>query len=251
MNFREKFELLRKLGINAVLRIGFEARLQQMSAQAFIEAVFVNGLHARHITIGDDFRFGQNREGGKPLLLSLAATYGYTVAETPSYQLDGCRVSSSRIRACLEAANFAAAEALLGRPYTLAGKVVYGRQLGRELGFPTANVQIKRHRAALSGVYLVRMALADGSRVYGVANVGTRPTVNAGIKAILEVHLLYFQGSLYGQYVTVQFYKKLRDEQKFESLAVLQSAIQHDVDTARVWVDSINGQQAWQTTNTR
>lgn len=235
MNFREKFEALAALGIDYCLRIQFNDRLRQMSATQFIDDVFVNGLNAKHITIGDDFRFGYDRLGGKALLVSLAEQHGYAINDTPSICQQDERISSSAIRAALEKADFAQAQLLLGKAYEMHGRVVYGRQLGRTLGFPTANIQIHRHKSAMSGVYVVTITLPDGRCLPAVANCGVRPSVDDGIKAILEVHVFDLNESLYGQRVSVQFLQKLRDEKKFESLPDLQAAIDQDASQARQW----------------
>ena len=145
--------------------------------------------------------------------------FGFELADTLSIESGGTRVSSSEIRKSLEQGDFEASERMLGRPYSMSGKVVYGRQLGRTLGFPTANIQVKRHKSPMAGVYIARIRLANGDTHNAVANVGTRPTLDdGGIKAVLEVHVLNFDGHLYGQRVGVTFLKKLRDERKFDSI---------------------------------
>jgi len=237
MNFREKFDAIATLGIDVLLRIPFNERLRSMSAMAFIEKVFVNGLNAKHITIGDDFRFGNNREGGFALLKEVAPNFGFEVVDTSSVCEQGLRVSSSVIRKSLEQADFGEAATMLGKPYSMSGRVVYGRQLGRTLGFPTANINVKRHRCAMQGVYVVTIRLPNGEQYPAVANCGTRPTVDDGIKAVLEVHILDFDANLYGQRVDVMFLNKLRSEQKFNSLNDLKKAIQDDANNARTWFE--------------
>ena len=236
MNFREKYEAMSALGIDYILRIRFDERLRNMTALGFVEAVFVNCLHTKHITIGDDFRFGHDREGGQRLLSRVSKRFGFELADTLSIESGGTRVSSSEIRKSLEQGDFEASERMLGRPYSMSGKVVYGRQLGRTLGFPTANIQVKRHKSPMAGVYIARIRLANGDTHNAVANVGTRPTLDdGGIKAVLEVHVLNFNGHLYGQRVEVTFLKKLRDERKFDSIDVLQKAIHADAEQATIW----------------
>lgn len=235
MSFREKVEACAAFGIDYILCLRFNETVRAMSAEDFVEHVFVGGLHAKHITIGDDFRFGHDRRGDQQLLERLQAKFGFGVDDTSSVVVDNVRISSTKIRQCLEAGDFAAAEKMLGRPYSMSGKVVYGRQLGRTLGFPTANVQIKRHKSAMSGVYVVEASLADGRVVKGIANVGTRPTIGDRLHAILEVHLFDFSGVIYSRRLGVKFLYKLRDEQKFESLAALQAAIANDVTNAKKW----------------
>lgn len=235
MNFREKLEALRDMGIDVVLLIPFNEAFQAITAMAFVEDTFVKGLGLKHLTIGDDFRFGQGREGSKALLQQLAPKYGYEVADTPTVSVDNERVSSSAIRKLLEEGDFLGAEARLGRPYSMSGKVVYGRQLGRTLGFPTANINVKRHRCAMQGVYVAQLQTEDGLWHPAVANCGTRPTVDEGIRAVLEVHLLDYSGQLYGQHVKVRFMRKIRDEMKFDSLDALQTAINDDANNAKQW----------------
>lgn len=243
MSFREKFEGLRELGIDRVLMVRFNDAMRNMEAVEFIEQVFVDKLSARHIVVGDDLRFGRDGSGDFQLLEGLARKHQFTVEDTATLALKDNRVSSTRIRQLLEAGEFEAAEALLGRPYTISGKVVYGQQLGRTLGAPTANVELHRLRTAMSGVYAVRVrihastagnrAQAESAWLPAVANVGCRPTVNDSIKAILEVHLLDFNDDLYGRRITVEFHHKIREEKKFESLDLLKAQIHQDIDTAK------------------
>jgi len=235
MSFREKCIALEGLGIDRVLRIHFDNRFSQMPAESFIQQVFVEGLDIRFMMAGDDLRFGRDREGDFRLLKSAGQRWGFEVTEADTCELDGERVSSTRIRKALEAGDFALAERLLGRPYAISGKVVYGQQLGRTLGAPTANLQLHRLRAAMSGVYAVEVAGLGDALVQGVANVGTRPTVDDRVKAILEVHLLDFNQTIYGKHIEVFFRKKMRDERKFASLDALKEQIGRDVDAARAW----------------
>ncbi len=233
MSFREKFVALRALGIDRVLRIRFDDRFSRMPADAFIRRVFVDGLGIRFIIAGDDLRFGHDREGDYRLLQEAGRQWGFAVASTDTCAVGGERVSSTRIRQALEAGEFALAERLLGRPYSISGKVVYGQQLGRRLGAPTANLQLHRLRAAMSGVYAVEVAGLGAQRRPGVANVGTRPTVDDSVTAILEVHLLDFARDIYGRRIEVFFRQKLREERKFGSLDELRSQIGCDIATAR------------------
>ena len=234
-SFREKYELLRALDIDRVLLIRFDQQLQRMEAEEFITQVFVEKLGARHVVVGDDVRFGHDGRGDFTLLRSLGVEHGFTVEDTATLMLAEQRVSSTRIRQLLEQGDFIAAEALLGRPYSITGHVVYGKQLGRTIGIPTANIALNRLRAAMSGVYAVVVKGVKGQErgLAGVANVGTRPTINDLIEAILEVHLLDFNDDLYGQRLCVEFHHKIRDEQKFASLDILQQHIQRDIDKAR------------------
>ena len=233
MSFREKFRALEELGVDRVLRVRFDDELRNMSALDFITRIFVDGLGARYIVVGDDLRFGHDREGDFALVQEQGERYGYETMHTATLGISGTRVSSTRIREALENADFAQAEELLGRPYSITGKVVYGDQRGRGLGAPTANMELHRLRAPLSGVYVVEVAgIADGA-LPGVANVGTRPTIGDSIRANLEVHVLDYDGQLYGKSLTVTFREKIRDEQKFESLDELQQQIHKDIAYGR------------------
>lgn len=235
MSFREKFDAMRQLGVDRLLRVRFDESLRAMSAQQFLDDVFVTGLGVRYVVLGDDFRFGNDREGDLEFIREQGPRSGYEARPTPTFSVDGERVSSTRIREALESADFPAAERLLGRPYSISGKVVYGRQLGQTLGTPTANLQLHRLRAPLSGVYVVEVSGAGLQAAQGVANVGIRPTVDDSIKANLEVHLLDREISLYGQHIDVTFRHKLRDEMKFGSLDELRENIARDIDNTRAW----------------
>ena len=235
MSFREKFKALEKLGVDRVLRIRFTEVLRTMSAQEFIDDIFVRGLAAKYIVLGDDFRFGNDREGDLNLMRQQGGRYGFDAVPTATLFSDDERVSSTRIRNVLQDADFSEAEKLLGRPYSISGKVVYGRQLGRTLGSPTANLELHRLRAPLNGVYVVTVSGPGWEDAPGVANVGTRPTVNDSIKANLEVHLLDWDKNIYGSTIEVTFCAKLREEQKFDSIEELRTNIEKDIERARAW----------------
>lgn len=232
MLLRDKMVALREAGIDRVLCLQFNPRLRCMTAEAFIEQVLVKGLAVKHLVIGDDFRFGSDRKGDFELLQSVSARNGFVLERTRTVEQGGTRISSTRIRHLLEQEQFALAEELLGKPYAIHGTVVYGQQLGRKLGFPTANVRLNRYRSPLSGVFAVQVTTA-GKTLKGVANIGIRPTVAGLVKPILEVHVLDFNGNLYGQRLSVQPLKKLREEKKFSSLDELKENIARDVDRAR------------------
>lgn len=232
-SFRERYEAMRHCGIDRMLRIRFTDKLSQMSAEECIEQIYVRALGIRYFVVGDDLRFGHDREGDFNLLRRAGREQGFEVEDTRSCELQGERVSSTRIRQALLNSDFSLAEKLLGRPYSISGKVVVGQQLGRTLGIPTANVQLHRLRAAMSGVYAVEVSGVDGRILHGVANVGTRPTVDDSITAILEVHLLNFDEDIYGRYITVTFKHKIREEKKFASLQELEAAIRADIDYGR------------------
>jgi len=233
MSFREKIRAFEKIGVDRVLRIRFDESIRTMGAQQFIEKVFVEGLGMRYIVVGDDLRFGRGREGDFEMLQGMAKRYGYYAMHTDTLGLEGDRVSSTRIRTALENSEFELAAELLGRPYSISGRVVYGQQLGRTLGVPTANLRLYNYRIAMSGVYVVEVKGLDKETYHGVANVGTRPTLGESIKAILEVYLMDFDQQIYGKTIEVIFRKKIRDEKKFGSLDELKENIHNDIETGR------------------
>lgn len=234
MRLREKLGALEACGLERVFCLRFDRKLAGMSAEDFIEGILVRGLALRHLVVGDDFRFGAGRRGDFEMLRAHGQRHGFQVQDTPSVELDGVRVSSTAIRAALGRGDLVGAERLLGRPYAICGRVSHGDRLGRSIGFPTANLRLHRHVVPVRGVYAVRVdGLAGGPR-QGVANVGRRPTVN-GADCLLEVHLLDFDGELYGRQLQVAFLRRLRDERRFESLQALQAQIASDVASARDW----------------
>jgi riboflavin kinase/FMN adenylyltransferase len=229
---RDKLALLAEEGVDRVLCLAFNQRLRKLSAAEFVETILVDGLGIKHLEVGDDFHFGCDRLGDFDFLQQAGNAHGFTVEAAQTVELEGLRVSSTQVREALAKADFALAEQLLGRPYRIAGRVLHGQKLARQLGWPTANVQLKRRRVPFTGVYLVS-AEVDGQPWPGVANIGVRPTVAGDGSAHLEVHLLDFAGDLYGRRLTVAFHHKLRDEQRFASLEALKSAIDADVAAAR------------------
>ncbi len=229
---RDKLQLFAKAGIDQVLCIAFNKRFRQLSAEDFVQTVLIDALGIKHLQVGDDFRFGCDRAGDFAFLQEAGQRCGFSVEPTATVEMDGQRVSSTLLRAALAQADFVLARRLLGRPYSIDGRVMHGKKLGRTLNAPTANVQLKRHRAPLHGVYLVTAQLRNGRHVPGVANIGTRPTVDSSQQAHLEVHLLDFSADIYGQHLAVTFHKKIRDEQRFESLPQLQEAIAADIAKA-------------------
>ncbi|GLS28032.1 riboflavin biosynthesis protein [Marinibactrum halimedae] len=238
MRFREKVSALFEAGIDRVCCLQFNKSLRSLSAQAFVETVLVEGLGVQHLIVGDDFRFGCDRNGDYAFLQQQGEHFGFSVSDTPTFEMAGERVSSTRIRKVLDQADFRLAQELLGKPYAITGRVGYGKQLGRKLNAPTANVELHRFRSPLKGVFAVVATCYDTLQKtqqthYGVANVGVRPTVDGDGKAILEVHLLNFQGDLYGKALKVEFKHKLRDEKRFESLEALQAQIAADIDAAQ------------------
>ena len=233
---RDKWPLLAECGVDRVLCLPFNESLRQLSAREFVEEVFVSGLGVRYLAFGDDFRFGNRREGDLDYVRALADEFGYAVAPTPTLELGGDRVSSTRIRAALAEADFELAAQLLGRPFELAGRVLHGQKLGRQLDAPTANISLHRIRSPLQGVYAVRVCGGGLEEAPGVANVGVKPTIGESLEATLEVHVLEGSPDLYGERLTVRFRHKLRDEQKFPSLDALKAGIAADKANARTWL---------------
>jgi riboflavin kinase/FMN adenylyltransferase len=229
---REKLMALRRYGVTRVLCLHFNTQLAALSAREFIEKILVQGLQIQHLVVGDDFRFGNDRQGDFELLQHSGQQYGFTVENQHTFIIDGERVSSTRVRQALEQGEILTAQQLLGRPYTLCGRIRYGQQRGRSIGFPTANIFLHRQISPLTGVFAVTLHGIDSQPLPGVANLGTRPTVD-GSQFWLEVHLFDFQKTIYGQYVEVEFIRKLRDEQRFNSFAALKQQIMQDVQVAK------------------
>lgn len=232
-SFREKCEVLRDFGVSRLLCLRFNEPLRQMTAEAFAQQIFVDGLGVRSLILGDDFRFGRDREGDIEFVRAVGRRAGFETLDTDTWEVDGERVSSTGVRAALDAGDFACAERLLGRPYTISGRVTHGQQLGRQIGVPTANIALRRRTLPVSGVFLARVSGVGLSGAPAIANVGTRPTVNDGQKPNLEVHVLDGEHMLYGHRLTVSFTQKLRDEQRFDSFEALKEQIFTDVDSAR------------------
>ncbi len=233
---RDKWPLLEACAVDRVLCLPFNESLRQLSAREFVEQVFVEGLGVRYLAFGDDFRFGNRREGDLDYVRALAGEFGYAVAPTPTLEVDRERVSSTRIRAALAESDFEAASGLLGRPFEMAGRVQHGQKLGRQLDAPTANIALHRIRSPLQGVYAVSVSGGGLHKAPGVANVGVKPTIGESLEATLEVHVLEGSPDLYGERLTVQFWHKLRDEQKFPSLDALKAGIAADKANARAWL---------------
>lgn len=237
MRLREKVQALFSAGVDRVLCLRFNQVLRTLTAKEFVQQVLVSGLDVKYLVVGDDFRFGCDRSGNFELLQKYGQEFGFSVVDTQTQlattEHDGTdRISSTRIRALLEADKFSEAESLLGLPFAVSGRVIYGKQLGRTLGFPTANIGLGRYRSPVSGVFGVTL-IAANSRYPAVANVGVRPTVGGRSKPILEVHSLVSPGNLYGQFVRVEFNFKIRQEMKFESLDDLKKQIGADIQVAQ------------------
>ena len=232
--FREKILALQRYSVDRVCCLSFNEKLANLSAQAFIEEILVAKLGVKYLVVGDDFRFGQNRKGTFDMLVEAGIKHGFQVVSMHTFEIDAERVSSTRIRTALEKGDMANAEKLLGRRYRMSGRVAHGEKLGRELGFPTANIHLHRHASPIQGIYVVEVFGLDNEPLQGVASIGTRPTVNE-TKALLEVFLLDFDQDIYGRHIQVSFLKKLRNEKKFDSLEELIEKIQNDVEQAQAY----------------
>ena len=228
--WREKVKQLKDFGIEFAFFLQFNKSLKTMTPQSFLDEVLAQ-LNLKHLIIGDDFRFGAQRAGDFQLLKNWGKNNGTEVIANKTVSRDGLRVSSTRIREALLQSNFELAKELLGRPYTFSGKVVYGQQLGRTIGVPTANLWIPKQRLPIAGVYAVKCLLA-GELFNGIANMGIRPTVD-GSKPVLEVHIFNFNDSIYGQRLTIEFKNKLRDEKKFDNIDLLKEQILQDISQAK------------------
>ncbi|MEO0770625.1 MAG: bifunctional riboflavin kinase/FAD synthetase [Cyanobacteria bacterium J06649_4] len=232
----EKIWQLARLGMHQLVMLPFNQALAELSPQDFIENVLIQGLNAQQISVGSDFHFGKGRSGNAETLMTIAAKHNVPVVQVPLKHEEGDRISSSRIRTALQSGHPETAAQLLGRPYILTGRVVQGQQLGRTIGFPTANLQIPRKKyLPCTGVYSVRIYGAEeavqAAPLQGVMNIGNRPTVN-GQAMTVEVHVLNWTGDLYGKMLTVSLESFIRPEQKFDSLAALKEQIERDCGVA-------------------
>jgi len=230
--FREKYAEIRRRGIDWFYCPPFDATMEQLAPDEFVDRLLVNVLQVRHLVVGDDFVFGRKRAGTVAVLARAGAERGFSVEQVGSI-LDGSqRVSSTAIRRALAAGDLAAATALLGRCYSMTGRVVDGQKLGKQLGFPTANVNLNRRASPIAGIFAVRVDGLGPAMLNGVASVGTRPTID-GIEPLLEVHLFDFDRDIYGEYIRVDFVQKLRDEVRFPDLDALTAQMHVDAAEAR------------------
>ncbi len=234
MQLREKIEVLRTQPVERALCLRFNAALAQLEPEQFIDEVLVQALAARYVVVGDDFRFGRARRGDMTMLRAAGARHGFDAASMPTFDVGGERVSSTRVRQALARGDFADVEALLGRAYRLSGRVVRGEQIGRRIGIPTANIELRRRRIPLAGIFVVEVDGLAPQPLPAVASIGTRPTVG-GTEPLLEVHLLDYAKDIYGARISVLFRTKLRDEQRFDSVAEMAQQIQLDIAAARAF----------------
>jgi riboflavin kinase/FMN adenylyltransferase len=228
---RDKYTQLKALGVDRLLCVTFDRQFAALSATDFIEGLLVNKLGIEFLVVGDDFRFGKGRVGDFAMLVKEGEKCQFDVVSTQSFRLEDCRISSTAVRDALSDNDFDLAQQMLGRPFTIAGKVLHGDKRGRTIGFPTANVLLKRCKAPVNGVFAVTVTVAD-KRFSGVANIGHRPTVN-GQRSQLEVHIFDFNDDLYGQFISVALVSKIRQEMKFDSFELLQQQIQKDALAAK------------------
>lgn len=238
-SLREKMEILSELGLERVQVCRFDQEFARMMAQEFARALHER-LHVRHVLIGDDFRFGSGRKGDLALLQQVGAERGFEVEAMPSVQLEGVRISSTAVREALVCGDLAEAKKFLGRHYSISGHVEHGNKMGRELGFPTANIQLQHNRPPVNGIFVVRARIDGGLWMRGAASLGVRPTVVQDAPPVLEVHLLGFDAQLeiYGKHLHVEFLHKLRDEEKFPDLESLKKQIALDVEQTKTWFKS-------------
>jgi riboflavin kinase/FMN adenylyltransferase len=233
-SLREKAECLQQMGIDRLHVFRFDRAFSALTAEAFIEQVLGTTLQARYVLVGDDFRYGAKRAGDFALLERLGQSLGFDAESLPTVEVAGERSSSTAVRQALAAGELEHAARLLGRPYSISGRVVHGDKLGRDIGFPTANIQLKHNRPPLMGIFAVELHGLNGAPLPGVASLGRRPTVKgADAVPVLEVHLFDFKAEIYGRRVRVDFLHKLRDEEKYPDLDSLVAQIRRDVDNAK------------------
>jgi riboflavin kinase/FMN adenylyltransferase len=243
-SLRDKLIALKAFGIDRVVLLRFNHALASLAAQEFIHKILYQGLNARYVLVGDDFRFGYQRQGDYSMLQSIGNTLGFQVEAMPTYQLQGHRVSSSLVRQALEQGDMAAVHTYLGRPYSISGHIVYGRRLGRELGFPTLNLRFKHPRPAAHGIFVARIYGLSDTPLPGIASFGTRPTLdlndyNKG-QVLLETYCLEWPDHLkengaYGKYIKVELLKKLHEERRYTDIDSLKVGIAQDVDFAKAY----------------
>jgi len=232
MRFREKFDALSQAGVDLFFCPRFDAAMRDIPATTFIRRLLIHTMNVRQLVIGDDFRFASKREGNVEMLQRAGEALDFSVTQVPSVVVDGDRVSSTAIRDALWEGDLERAGRLLGRPYRMSGRVIPGQQLGRDLGYPTANVNLQRRQSAVMGIFAVRVHGVADDPLDAVASVGTRPTFG-GVKPVLEVHIFDFDRDIYGRYIHVDFVARLRSERKFESADALIEQMHVDSRQAR------------------
>ncbi len=243
-SLREKLELLRRHRIDRVYICRFNFDFARVSAQEFIENILKERLDVRWLLVGDDFRFGARRAGDSGMLRAAARTLGFEMAEMQSVDVGGLRVSSTAIREFLADGHIEQAARLLGRPYSISGRVIRGDRIGRTLGFPTANVQMKHNRPPLAGIFVAQIHGLPEGPLNGAASLGVRPTIAGAGRPVLEIHLLDFAREIYGAHVRIAFLERLREEHKYPDLKALARQIGLDVAQARAWFERNSAGQA-------
>lgn len=238
LRLREKLSAMNAFDIDYVLCLSFNKNLAELSAEQFVRKILIDRLHCKRLIVGDDFRLGKQRKGSVNQLSHLGEHYHFTVIPEKTFQINGDRNSSTRIRQALQAGEFNLIKKLMGRPYQLCGKVKRGHSRGKSLGFPTANIPLLHYKMAASGIFIVQVTDNDNHQWYGVANLGVRPTFHEQ-QFVLEVYLLDFEGDLYGKILQVEFLHKLRDEKYFNSIDKLKIQMQKDIHQARQWLKNL------------
>lgn len=235
-NLRQKISLMQSMGVDAFYLLNFNQKLSQMEAEDFVTKILINGLHTKELLVGEDFQFGKQRKGNIQVLRQYNE---FSTATMLDFCINGVRVSSTLVRKRLAESKFDDVAKLLGRRFTMDGKVRHGQKLGRKLGFPTINIWPQRHKAPIEGIFAVWVhGIVDGRAWPGVASLGRRPAVMTAGDEILEVYLLDFQGDLYGRYVQVEFVEKIRDEMNFEQMDHLIQQIEDDTNAARTILEN-------------
>jgi riboflavin kinase/FMN adenylyltransferase len=226
-------------GVDRLLTLRFDEGIRAMTPRQFVDDLIVGGLRARHVVVGDDFRYGCNAGGTIESLRAAGKQHGFGVEQMAPFVFDGVRVSSTVVRNRLEVGDFEGAALLLGRRYRMIGRVVHGNELGRTLGFPTANLRLMRRKSPVHGILAVRVFGIEARPMHAVASLGTRPTIG-GSEVLLEVHVFDFSGDIYGRLIEVEFIAKLRDEIKFDSLEALMAQMKVDAAQARGLLSKVN-----------
>jgi riboflavin kinase/FMN adenylyltransferase len=229
MRLREKVIQFAKLPVDHLVIMRFNRQFANYDAEQFIDDVLIKRLNVKHLVIGDDFHFGKARRGNFAMLKEMGNRFGFSVEDTGSFQLSGLRISSTLIRDALDEGDLAQAEIMLGHRFSVCGRVAHGDKRGRTIGYPTANIKMFRKNTPVNGVFAVTMTGIDNLEIEGIANVGTRPTVDGTSKVILETHLFDFDQEIYGRYVEIHFKQKIRDEMCFPSLEALKMQIADDI----------------------
>lgn len=236
--WREKALLFHRFGVDRLLTLRFDEQLASLSAEQFCRRILVDGLDARYVVVGDDFRFGRGRSGDFEFLKRFSAGHDFEVIRAPSLTIDDRRVSSTWIRECLAQGDLAKARELLGRHYSISGRVVAGNAIGREVGYRTANVELHRRQVATRGIFAALVHGLDTQAIEAIAYIGKRPIVD-GTRDVLEVHMFDYDGDCYGTYLTVELIEKLRDDQVFDSVERLRDQIDADVTRAKAVLAAI------------